>query len=185
MKKVTKLLVLSQVTLMAPIILCVAIMPHFLFESNEGGMSNYGVHASTIVFYTLALLLSAIFLILASRALGQARDYQLIKTVFVITACSLLLVLITTYPYQHSSTFSNIHTAANIWIFCFETLAGCWVAFIFWRTTTSILLILVQLLAFILLVLTFLGVIHLLFVAQILTMVSFGLLLIMSTTKQD
>src|ERR1022692_3422431 len=107
MKKVTKLLVLSQVTLMAPIILCVAIMPHFLFESNEGGMSNYGVHASTIVFYTLALLLSAIFLILASRALGQARDYQLIKTVFVITACSLLLVLITTYPYQHSSTFSN------------------------------------------------------------------------------
>jgi hypothetical protein len=46
---------------------CVAILPHFLFERNEGGISNYGIHASTAVFYTLAFSLSAGLLLRAAH----------------------------------------------------------------------------------------------------------------------
>ena len=185
MERVTKLVVLSQITFLVLVGLCVTILPHFLFERNEGGLSNYGVHASTAVFYTLAFVLSAVFQLRAAYALPQAGDCRLLRAVFMITAYSLLLVLVTTYPYQRSIVYGNIHMAANIWIFCFEMLAGGWIALVFRRSVISILLLLLQLLAFVLVVLTFLGTIHLLFIAQILTAVSFGLLLLMSTSKKQ
>ena len=182
MTKPTKLILLSQVAFLVLVGICVAILPHFLFAGNEGGMSNYGVHTTTVAFYTLAFVLSAALLLCAARELPATKDYRPIKTIFAVTACSLLLVLVTTYPYQHNNTFGNIHTAANILTFCFEMLAGGWIALVFHRSLASILLLLLQLAAFVLLILTFIGTIHLLFVAQILTLVAFGLLLVIGTT---
>lgn len=183
MGKITKLVLASQTVLLLFIAVCVIITPHFLFSRNEGGMSNYGVHASTVVFYTLAFTISSALLFLAARSLPKTPDYRSLRRIFIITAYSLLLVLVTTYPYKHSNTYNNIHTAGNIWTFCFQMYAGIWLALFFQRDIISILLLLVQLLAFVLIVLTFVGAIHLLFVAQILTMLAYGLLLVVSTTK--
>jgi len=137
MEKVTKLVQLSQVSFLVLIGVCVAIMPHFLFERNEGGMSNYGVYVSTVVFYTLAFLLSAGLLLRAAKLLPKERNYRRLKVVFEVTAYTLLLVLITTYPYQRSNTYANIHTATNIWTTIFEMSAGLWIALIWQRSVVT------------------------------------------------
>ena len=183
MQKITKLVLASQVAFLGLIAVCVVITPHFLFSRNEGGMSNYGVHASTVVFYSLAFIVSAGLLLLAARTLPKVPDNRLLRRVFLVTAFSLLVVLLTTYPYQHNNTLGNIHTAVNVWTFCFETFAAVWIALFFHRTAVNVVLLLAQLAAFVLLVLVFLGTIHLLFVAQILTTLAYGLLLVTSTTE--
>ena len=183
MGKITKLVLASQVAFLVLIGACVVITPHFLFSRDEGGMSNYGVHASTVVFYTLAFVTSAGLLLLAARALPKAPDFRSLRRIFVITAYSLLLVLLTTYPYKHSNTYGNIHTLANIWTFCFQMYAGVWLALFFRRNIITSLLLLAQFAAFVLVVLTFIGTIHLLFVAQILTLLAYGSLLVTSTIE--
>jgi len=183
MGKVTKLVLESQVAFLAFITVCVIITPHFLFSRDEGGMSNYGVHASTVVFYSLAFVLSTVLLLLAARALPATAYHLSLRKIFIVTACSLVLVLLTTYPYKHSNIYGNLHTAVNIWTFCFETFAAVWLALFFRRSAINIALLLAQLAAFVLLVLVFLGTIHLLFVAQILTTLAYGLLLVTSTTE--
>ena len=181
MSRVTKLVVLSQLSFLILMAICVAILPHFLFTHNEGGMSNYGVHDKTVVFYTLALVSSASFLLLAVRELPKRSDYTRLRMIFRLTACSLMLVLLTTYPYKHSDFFDNLHTAANIVAFLFQVIAGGWIALGFQRTRTNILLFCFQLVTFALTLLTFFGALHILFIAQILTVLSFGLLLVSST----
>lgn len=182
MEKARKLVVLSQVSFLIFIGICAAILPHFLFERNEGGMSNFGVHAATVVFYTMAFTLPASSLLYASHALPQTNTYRALRNILLTTAYSLVAVLVTTYPYQRSDLYGNLHIAANIWLFCFEMLAGGYIALIFYRKLVSILLLALQLLAFVLLVLTFIGTIHLLFVAQLLTFISFSSLLVVGTS---
>jgi hypothetical protein len=161
--------------------LCVAIMPRYLFEGNEGGMSNYGLHSSTVTFYTLALLTPSALILYAANLLPEQVQYRKLKAVFMITAFSLMAVLVTTYTYKHNIVLANTHKASSIWIFCFEILAGGWIALILIRSVISIALVLLLLIAFILASLTLIGLLHVLFIAQLLSMLSFGPLLVMST----
>ena len=181
--KVTKLVALSQIMFLMLLGICIFIVPHFLFERNEGGMSNYGVYASTVVFYTLAFSLSAGLLLRAVHFLPQSENNHLIKLVFTTTAYSLLLELITTYPYQLNAILSDLHVAANFWTAIFELVAGGWIAFVWRRNLINILLFILLLVSFSLSVLVFLGAIHILFITQIAAAISVGLLLIRSTLR--
>jgi hypothetical protein len=50
---------LGQVGFAFFLAICVAIHPGLVLKVNEGGMSNYGVHAKTAIPYTLALAMAA------------------------------------------------------------------------------------------------------------------------------
>jgi hypothetical protein len=182
MKKINQLVILSQVVFLVMVGVCVTILPHFVFERDEGGMSNFGVHAATIPFYTLAFSMSAILLLRAAYLVSHQNGHHPLTLVFIGTACALLLELATTYPYQLNNAFNTIHVAVNIVASLFEVVAGSWVAGVLVRTRATALLLSCLLAAFILGVLTFLGTIHILFITQILGAISFGSLLIASTT---
>jgi hypothetical protein len=177
--RVAKYLILSQLVLLIFLIVCTALLPGFLFSHNEGGMSNYGVHAKTIVPYTLGFLLCSICIGQAARLLPHTtKVLRIFRRDLYAAACLFLFVLITTYPYQINTLFGDLHLAATIAIFWFQTGLAVWMTFIVLKDKLSLSIFALELVGFSLAFLTFLTIVHLLFVSQIITGATFGILLV-------
>jgi hypothetical protein len=159
-------------------------MPGFLFERNEGGVSNYGIHRVTIVPYTLAFLLCGIFILQAVRFIPRTpRSYILLRYALCALACLLLIGLTTTYTYKINTSFKNLHVVSVILIFCFEMAMAIWISLVLDRNWANILLLAIQALGFTIALLTYIGTMHLLFVSQIITSLAFGVLLVLCANQ--
>jgi hypothetical protein len=171
--------ILSQISLFACWGVCVLLVPTYLFERNEGGVSNFGVHAATVVPYSLAFLLSGFFVLRAARAVVPVDDpCRRFRAELHVLACLLLIVLTSTYAYKANALLHGVHVAAGVTITCFESLASVWMVAVVVRTAVAVLLLGAQLIGFTVAALTLFGTVHLLFAAQLLTSLAFGLLLI-------
>jgi hypothetical protein len=177
--KIVGNVVASQVALFTGWGICVAVVPRFLFERNEGGVSNFGIHAETVVPYSLAFLLCSVFVLRAAGGVeGIDEGCRRFRLELHVLACLLLFVLVTTYAYKANSFLHGLHIAAGVLITCFESLASCWMVASLVRSTGTLVLLGLQLLGFFMAALTFFGRVHLLFASQLLTSFAFGLLLI-------
>ncbi len=174
--RVARYLLLSQVSFFAFIGICIAILPKFLFEHNEGGLSNYGVHPSTVVPFSLAFILCCVFLIQAARLVPII--YNHFRLSLLALASISLLVLITTYPYKMNAVFNNLHIDTAILIVCYQMLTGFWMALLVCKDRLNAIALGCQIVGFLLAALTFLGRVHLLFAAQLLTGLAFGVILV-------
>jgi hypothetical protein len=183
MARVVRYIAISQISFFACLSVCAIIMPGFLLERNEGGVSNYGVHWQTVMPYTLAFLLCSIFLALAAFKLPRSQFSGRFRVALLIVAGSLLLVLCSTYPYKLNATFKDTHIATGIELFCLEMVLAFWLALTFLRDWRGALLLAVQIAGFLLATLTLFGTLHVLFVAQMVTSLAFGLLLWQSAKR--
>ena len=184
--KVANYLILSQLSLLTFLAICTGLLPGFLFSRNEGGMSNYGVHAKTVVPYTLAFLLCTICIGQAARILPRTtRFLRSFRHGLYAAACLFFLVLITTYPYQTNTLFGDLHLAVTVIIFWFQTALAVWMALIVLKDKLSLIIFALELAGFAMAFLTFLTVIHLLFVAQLITGATFGILLVRTAQRLD
>ncbi|HEV7958488.1 MAG TPA: hypothetical protein VGP11_03405, partial [Acidimicrobiales bacterium] len=84
---------------------CVALHPGFVLKANEGGISDYGVHAKTVAPYTLALGLPGVLTFLAAQRLHTLSPAarQLRAVLFTYSAL-ITLTLLSTYPYTVDRT---------------------------------------------------------------------------------
>jgi len=162
-------------------LLCVLLMPHFLLERNEGGVSNYGLYAKTVVPYTLAFglcglltLWSARFMAKENRAFGMA-----------LAGLGILLIaaLLSTYPYKVNDTFNTIHVDIGTALAFVELGLGIWFTLFLARDIKNILFLAIQIIGFVLGILTHFGVIHILFVTEMLTSVAFGIILVRTASQ--
>jgi hypothetical protein len=176
---IKKYLLLSQLCLGLSVIICLILIPHFLFSTNEGGMSNYGVHLKTVIPYSLGLVLTSFYSVLA--ALSIKDKTSILRRLLFGYALALLLVLITTYGYKTNVILKNTHIAVTIVFFWFELGSSAWMVRRFLSDKINIGLVILQVVGLILGSLTFFGSLHLLFVAQLLTIVPFGLVLVRSS----
>lgn len=178
---------LSQLCPAIGIVLCTVLMPHFLFERNEGGMSNYAVHLRTVIPYTLAFVSSSSFLVLGADALKNIDAVEHHVTAFrrsiYVLAVLLLLGLLSTYPYQHSNALTNIHIATALIIFWYELIFSIWMVMVIAQTRVDRSLLLLQFVGFAFGILTNVGALHILFITQIVTGLAFGILLIRTTIR--
>lgn len=169
----------SQWCLGSMLAVCLAISPHYLVARNEGGMSNFGVHAATVVPFTLAFGGCAVLVSMSASSVprGSAADSRFAAA---LRALGLLLglVVVSTYPYQHGIALRDIHIAVAVVVTCFETVVSAWVAVDLARGRASATLLCVQVAGFVLAALTLTGVLHVLFVSQLLTTAPFGGLLV-------
>jgi hypothetical protein len=177
-----RLVLWSQLSLNGFLLVCLALLPKFLFERNEGGVSNYGVHDRTVVFYTLAFGLSAGLLTAAARSLSVTnKPFTSVKRVFYLLSYLLILVLISTYPYKINQTLDNFHILAGITLFVVELAVSGWFAIFLSRNKINLVLFGLVVSGFTLAFITFAGRLHVLFAAQLLTSLSFGALIIRTT----
>ena len=158
------------------IALCVALHPGLVLKANEGGMSNYGVHVKTVLPYSIALGLPALTTFRAQHLLQPTNHRERTFRGLLRLYCALItLTLLTTYGYTLDTTLKDAHIVVGVAITLFETVASIWL----YRALRQRPFVLVaQLAGAVLAVLTFVGVLHLLFLTQLMTGGAFAVLLV-------
>jgi heme/copper-type cytochrome/quinol oxidase subunit 4 len=166
--------------------LCVALHPGFVLKSDEGGMSNYGIHLKTATAYTMSLGLPALFSMQAARLLGgDATLARKFGTVLRTYGWLLLLTLLSTYVYSLDTALRDLHIVIGAALAIFQVAASVWMYRLMGGTKWDGILLGMELLGFLLAVFTIVGVLHVLFLSQVLTSGAFALLLIRSAMKVD
>lgn len=179
MTRVARYLLYAQLSLFVFILVCTLIIPHFLFERNEGGVSNYGIYARTVIPYSLAYGLCAVLTIRSALLIPKTVPlYRQLKYMLLLLGFLYLIVLLSTYPYKINHVFGIVHEYVDLLLFVFEIIAASWLAFILVRRARTIVLFAIQLAGTTLLLLTLIGSIHILFITEVLTGFAFGLLLV-------
>jgi hypothetical protein len=177
--KAYRFVVLSQASAFGFLLICVALLPKYLFARNEGGISNYGVHRLTVIPFTLAFLGCSLFIFKAAQAMPrQPKTYKLVRRLLLTLGVLQLLLMASTYPYQLNTFLGDLHLLVQSILFVSELVAGGWLALGLAGNTSNRLLFACQVCASVLLLLTLAGNVHVLFVAQLLNQASFGLILI-------
>ncbi len=99
----------GQSVFVGGLLLCVALDPHLVLKASEVGVSNFGVHATTVVPYSAAFVGSVIGL--ARASLHVRRPYA---GAFVACALCYGAALVTTYPYHLDAGLTELHDATGI-----------------------------------------------------------------------
>jgi len=172
-------IVYSQLSLLFFMSVCIALHPGLVLKWNEAGLSNYGIHIKTAVPYTLALGLCSFFAIMAARSLGAAD--RLVKEVRILLSVYgglVLLSMLSTYVYTLSTPLKNFHIVSNIATVLFGSGASLWMYAKLRASRVDAVWLGIQIAGFILGLIDFFKVLHVLFLAQVFTGVGFGFLVV-------
>lgn len=177
-------IVRGEVAYLFFVIVSVALHPGFVLNWNEGGVSNYALHIKTALPYTLALVLLALYSQRAAMAYANG-DQRLRRLGVVLSSYSaiLLLVLLSSYIYSLDVGLKDIHFALGTVLVVLVGAASLWMYREWSPSVSSSFLLLVQLSGDALALLTSLGDVHVLFLAEMLANVGFAGLLI-RTSRQ-
>jgi hypothetical protein len=149
----------------------------------NGGVSNYGNHYNTVLFYSIAFLADAIYLYLAAEALMllNRRFKYLVRYLNVLCAL-MLLVFVTTFPRRFGVIFSDIHDNVSKVLFGYEFLLALWLMFRRLRPDTLAYL-LIMATGSIIGLLSSMHKLNLMFVGQMMGQLGFALLLVFILPK--
>lgn len=175
--KTVRYLILSQLSLYIFLGICSIINPAYFFS--DGGVSNYGVQRSTVVPFSLAFLISGAFLIMATRFMPTTpKMFQRVRCALWLQAFLLFAVLFSTYPYMLNQSYKYIHIAIGALLLVFNLVFVAWVTLRLYRDSINGLLLTLEFIGFLMTFFTLLGLVQLLFIAQVLTSLTFGVFII-------
>ena len=156
----------GQSVFVGGLLACVALAPGLVLKAREVGVSNFGVHATTVVPYSVAFVGSVAGL--ARASLRVRRPYA---GVFVACAVCYGAALVTTYSYHLDAGLKDLHDAAGIATMVVSFGLGV-VALA--REARLAPVLAAHLAGLAVGALTLVGAWHLLFTAQVSTSVAFG-----------
>lgn len=110
---------LSQIILGLCIAACIIIIPHYLFTSNQGGVSNYGTENSTSLLFILGFATVAVGTFVAAIKIPVALvPLRLMRPCLFTISALYGLVLISTIPYKINNAYESLHlfTAFTLFI---------------------------------------------------------------------
>jgi len=165
---------------------CVALHPGLVLKWNEAGFSNYGIHIATAIPYSIAFLGCAFFAARAARLLvglkSSARHFAVMLVMYVVL---MLCSLVSTYGYTLNHFLKNTHTVVGIVTMLFEPLASLWMYRRLRTTAWTRTLLVLELLGLATAAIDYFAILHVLFLAQVLTAFAFGALLVRSSGRLD
>jgi hypothetical protein len=176
-KPVSYVLLLSQICLGVPLLLCYVLLPSVARQ--QAGVSNFGVQWPTSVLYSLGIAACAWFLWVA--AIQIAGRFRPLAIGLAALSIVLLAVLLSTYPYKLSPSLNYLHKVMDFVLISVQLVLGLYLALRIHRARLSALLLTLQIIGTVLMYLTTLG-LHDLFLSQQITEVSFGSLLVSATS---
>jgi hypothetical protein len=146
---------------------------------NEGGVSNYGIHVKTALPYTLALALLAIYsrraAVLYSKSDPVTRRLRRVLTVYSVIV---IVMLFSTYVYSLNHVLRDIHIGFGTVLITFESFAAIWMLVLSRRRALDGLYLATQVVGALLALVTIVGVLHFLFLAEMLANTGFACILI-------
>lgn len=181
MRSAVRLLAYAQTALFLGLAICLSLLPHFLFESNEGGISNFGTHATTIVPFSFGFAVCGLLTIQASFSLPRGiASYKDMRGALFILGLLYLVVLSSTYPYKVNHVLDTFHVYASVALIIWNMVLGTWLALFAARDRINGALLCIQYVAFAFAVLTYVGTVHTLFIVECGVSAAFGILLLRS-----
>jgi hypothetical protein len=178
MKLALRYVICSQAVLAVSIIVCTALAPHFLFSSNEGGISNYAVHFATSVPVTIGFVACASLLAATAHQLDSYGHGAKFAPWLRVDATGYMLVLLSTYPYKLSTLFNKIHDYTALAFALLLLITAVWFVSQNHLDRLGVLAIVIILTGFGLGIATLTGVTHLLFLSQLVIGFGFGIALV-------
>ena len=181
MQKLKRYLLLSQINLFGWLIFSSIIVSSVVLKN--GGVSNFGNHYSTVIFYTIAFLADITYIYLAAGSLIRLSGRFKYLARYLYTLCViLLLVYLTTFPRRFGAVFSDIHDNISEGLFVYELFLGLWLL-IKRPTLETILYLLIMVGGSLVGLLSALHVLHLMFVGQMVGSFGFALLFVLVLPK--
>jgi hypothetical protein len=169
----------GQICFVLFIAVCVALHPGFVLKWNEGGMSDYGSHLETALPYTLALLGLAEFSRRAASLYRQNdRTTRRLRRVLYAYSAIVLVMLVSTYVYTLNVVLRDFHFGFGTVLILFEVASSIWMFRLFRRFVWDGVFLAMQLAGSVLSLVTIVGVLHVLFFAEMLTGAGFAGLII-------
>ncbi len=177
---------LSQWCLALFCAVCIALHPGLVLKWNEAGFSNYGIHIETAIPYSIAFLGCAFFAARAARLLvelrSSARHFAVVLAMYaVLMFCS----LVSTYGYTLNHFLKDIHTVVGIVTMLFEPLASLWMYRRLRKTAWTRTLLILESAGLAAAAIDYFAILHVLFLAQVVTAFAFGALLVRSSGRLD
>jgi len=165
-------------------VVCVSLHPGFVLKWDEGGMSNYGLHIKTAVPYTLGLGLLVLFSAWAgSLYVDRDRRSRGLRVLLYTYAAVVSSVLLSSYVYSLNRTLEDLHYMLGGLLVLTVAAGSLWMYRLWPATSFASALLLVQLFGDVLALLTGLGSLHALFVAEIVSNVGFASLVVWTGRK--
>ena len=153
-------------------------------EVERSGLSNYGIHLRTAIPYSLAFTGSALFAVLAARATrADSRSRKILGSVLTVYALVSVLALLSTYGYTHNSILRHVHMSVGIALMAFEPLASIWLYRQVRGFRRDVAWLILELAGLVSGAIDLAALLHVLFLAQVLTGASFGVLLVHGTRQ--
>jgi hypothetical protein len=121
------LVLYGQVLMAVFFTVCVALHPGFVLKRDEGGVSNYGVHATTCVPYSAAYAFAGVSSWLVGSRIRATRLRDLTR-ILLGYAALLMATLVTTYFYTLTLLSRDVHIAVGALLFAFEIATSWWMA---------------------------------------------------------
>lgn len=172
----TALVLRSQLVMFGTLVFCTALMPGFLFSRDMGGVSNYGVQPLTVVPYSLGTV-AAVWLLWLAGTRALTLHPRRVGLLARAAAICLAVNLATTYPYKSSPSWAMVHSWTAIGLALVEFLGGLALSSVAVRGGIRWVARVLLVIGFSCLVLTYVGRLHVLFVAEVTTAAAFGLAL--------
>ena len=180
-----RLVARGQVCLWLFLAVCIALHPGLVLKRDESGLSNYGIHLETVLPYSLALILGATFSYRATKLMRtDERVSMLMRSMLACYVLLLVMNLLSTYVYKLNNPLNDLHVGINVTTALFETVASTWMAYAHREDAAMLVIAGFELGGFVLGALTIAGLVHLVFVAEVLVGVGFGLLSYRSLSLQ-
>jgi hypothetical protein len=179
-----RILIVGQVLMVVFLGVCVCLHPGLVLKENESGLSNYGVHVRTVIPYSIALLApGGSCLYVALSGTGLPRVGRLILLVYGVAT---LAVLLSTYPYLVSHVWHTVHASCGAVLISWEFVTAWWMT-LHSHFSPRWLWLAGQSVGTVLALLTLSGQLHVLLVAQVLTGVCWGVVMVgeLSTDRLD
>lgn len=183
MHNAAKLILYAQLSLLCALLVCVLLIPHFLFEVDEGGVSNYGTYAKTIIPYSLGLGICGVLTTFAARSVSTKVSHKLLKPTLHVLSVLYLLELLSTYFYKRSGALNSIHVYISMTGAVYCTVLSTWLTISVARNKLNGLLLGVQYAGFLAAGLTYFEHWNIIFVVEAVTAVTFGAILVRSVNE--
>lgn len=165
--------------------ICVGILPGIAFKRSEVGISNYGIHAPTVVPYTLAFIATVAGSFGARHALAPTVGARVLRVMLAAYAVAMSAVLISTYPYSLDRALRYVHVLIGAVAYVVIVVATVVFMRVGQRRTTLAVSCLAVAAGTVISAVTIVGVWHLLFVGQVVTFIGFSGVLVTTVLSHD
>lgn len=176
MSRSAKLLLTSQLLLFAAIAVCTILMPQFFWSTDQGGMSNYGLHSRTLVPFLIGFGGCALFTCAAAVTLPKTMPHlRAVQASLWLIGLFGLVLAITTFTYKLSPLLNTFHVRGAQILAAVEGFVGTWYALWLVKNHLNYIGYAILCVGLVLGILTVIGSVHLLFTAEFLASLGFGI----------